>query len=130
MTTTLTPRLIVSGAAKAIEFYRAALGAEEVSRYADATGAVVHTELSVDGAVFTLKDESPTSDPGVGDQAPTSYGGTPVFLSLTVPDARGVGARMEAAGATVVFPIDDHPYGTMGRLADPFGHVWMIHQDG
>jgi PhnB protein len=130
MTTTLTPRLIVSDAAKAIEFYRAALDAEEVSRHTDADGAVVHAELSVEGAVFTLKDESPTSAPGVSDQAPTTYGGTPVFLSLQVPDARAVGARMEAAGATVVFPIDEHPYGTMGRLADPFGHVWMIHQDG
>lgn len=129
MTTTLTPRLIVSDAAKAIEFYRAALGAEEASRYADASGAIVHAELTVDGATFTLKDESPTSAHGVSDQAPTSYGGTPVFLSLQVPDARAVGARMEAAGATVVFPIDDHPYGTMGRFADPFGHIWMIHQD-
>lgn len=130
MTTTLTPRLIVSDAAKAIEFYRTAFGAEEVSRHTDADGAIVHAELAVDGASFTLKDESPTSAPGVSDQAPTSYGGTPVFLALTVPDARAVGARMEAAGATVVFPVDDHAYGTMGRLADPFGHVWMLHQDG
>jgi PhnB protein len=129
MTTTLTPRLIVSDAAKAIEFYRAALDAEEVSRHTDADGAIVHAELSIDGAVLTLKDESPTSAARVSDQAPTTYGGTPVFLSLQVPDARAVGARMEAAGATVIFPIDEHPYGTMGRLADPFGHVWMIHQD-
>lgn len=129
MNTTLTPRLVVSDAAKAIEFYRTAFGAEEITRHTDADGAIVHAELSVDGASFNLKDESPTSASGVSDLAPTSYGGTPVFLALTVPDARAVAGRMEAAGASVIFPVDDHPYGTMGRLADPYGHVWILHQE-
>lgn len=124
MTTTLTPRLVVSDAAKAIDFYTRALGAEERSRYAEPSGAIVHAELSVDGVTFTLKDETP----GTTDLSPTSFGGTSVFLELTVDDVDALGARLEAAGATVVFPIDDHPYGRMGRFADPFGHIWMVAQ--
>lgn len=124
MSTSITARLIVSDAAKAIDFYVDALGASEVSRYADESGAIVHAELSVGGASFTLKDETP----GTTDLGPATFGGTPVILNLTVDDVHALGARMERAGATVVFPIDEHPYGTMGRFADPFGHVWMVAQ--
>ncbi|MQA81979.1 MAG: VOC family protein [Streptosporangiales bacterium] len=124
MSTTITPRLIVSDAAKAIDFYVDALDATEVSRHADPGGAIVHAELTVGGASFTLKDETP----GTTDLGPASFGGTPVILNLTVDDVDALGARMERAGATVIFPIDEHPYGKMGRFADPFGHIWMIAQ--
>lgn len=124
MKTSITPRLIVSDAAKAIDFYVEAFGAVEVSRHTDDGGAVVHAELAVGEASLTLKDETP----GTTDLGPGAFGGTPVILSLTVDDVDALGARMERAGATVIFPIDEHPYGKMGRFADPFGHVWMVAQ--
>jgi len=50
-------------------------------------------------------------------------------MALEVDDADAVGAAMERAGATVIYPIRDQDYGQRGgRLADPYGHLWMIAQ--
>ncbi|MGH8930212.1 MAG: VOC family protein [Egibacteraceae bacterium] len=120
---TLYPRLVVSDAPRAIDFYRAAFGAEEVARHTDDNGKVVHAELKIGGAMFAVKDE------GDGDPAPTTLGGSPVILAVNVTDADAVGDAMTRAGATVIYPIKDWPYGARGgRLADPFGHLWMISQ--
>lgn len=121
--TKLTPRLIVAGAARAIDFYVEALGATEVERSTDGD-KIVHAEVEVDGTTFALKDE----DPGTPDVGPAPLAGSPVILTLTVADADALSAQMEKAGATVVYPIEDHPYGRMGRLRDPFGHVWIVVQ--
>jgi uncharacterized glyoxalase superfamily protein PhnB len=120
----LYARLVVIGAARAIEFYTKALQAKEINRYTDdATGRVVHAELELAGVTFAVKDE------GDGDLAPPTLGGTPVIMAVYVADADAVGRRMQQHGATVVFPIEDQPYGERGgRLADPFGHLWMIAQ--
>jgi PhnB protein len=122
---TLHPRLLVAGADRAIAFYVAAFGAEEVARYTDQDGRIVHAELRIGGAVLALSEE----DLAWQSPAPTSLGGSPVLLTLAVADADQVGARMEAGGARVVFPIQDQFYGKReGRLADPFGHLWIISQ--
>lgn len=117
------PRLVVSDGAKAIDFYVAALGATEVERHTDSDGKIVHAALEINGIAVAVKDE------GGGDPAPGTLGGSPVILALEVDDADTVGAAMERAGATVVYPIQDWEYGARGgRLADPFGHLWMISQ--
>lgn len=120
----LYARLVVIGADQAIEFYTKALNAKEIDRYTDeASGRVVHAELALAGVTLAVKDE------GDGDPAPPTLGGTPVIMALYVDDADAVGRRMEQHGATVVYPIEDQPYGERGgRLADPFGHLWMIAQ--
>ena len=52
-----------------------------------------------------------------------------MILGIDVADADAVAARMIEAGATVIYPITDAEYGMRGgRLADPYGHQWMIHQ--
>lgn len=125
-TASLYPRLIVSDAAGAIEFYVAAFEAKETSeRFTEPSGKIVHAELRFGDVVLTLKDE----EPGTPDVGPAALAGSPVILTLNVPDVDAVGARMEAAGASVIYPIDDHPYGRMGRLRDPYGHVWMLSQN-
>lgn len=117
------PRLVVSDGAAAIDFYKAALGADEVSRFTNPSGKIVHAELTIGPATVALKDE------GDGDPAPTSLGGNPVIMALNVDDADAVAEAMTSAGASVVYPIADQPYGERGgRLADPFGHLWMIAQ--
>ncbi len=118
------PRLVVSDATKAIDFYVTALGARAGERHTGADGKVVHAELTLaDGITIAVKDE------GDGDPSPTSLGGTPVILALDVDDADAVGKAMVGAGASVVYPIQDREYGARGgRLADPFGHLWMISQ--
>lgn len=119
--TGLYPRLVVSDGARAIEFYTAALGAEETARYIGPEGKIVHAELRIGGVKVALKDE------GDGDPAPTTLGGTPVIMAVDVTDAFAVGERLVESGASVVYPVADQPYGQRGgRFADPFGHLWMI----
>jgi PhnB protein len=121
--TGMYPRLVVSDGAKAIDFYVTAFSATEQARFTDPSGRIVHAELKIGPATVAVKDE------GDGDRAPTTLGGTPVIIALDTDDADAIGAGMIAAGATVIFPIADQPYGSRGgRLADPFGHQWMISQ--
>ncbi len=117
----LHPRLVVEGADAALAFYTAALGGEVTERYT-MDGRVVHSMVTAGPIRFAVKDA------GDGDPAP-SGGGVPVIMSLDVSDADAVAERMLAAGATVIHPVSDHDYGDRGgRLADPFGHQWMIAQ--
>src|SRR4051812_25932066 len=94
----LHPRLVIAGATRAIEFYKEAFGAEEIDRYTDSSGRIVHAQLSIGGAVFTVSEEQRQWK----NDAPPSLGGSPVILTLSVDDADAVGARMVKAGATVV----------------------------
>jgi PhnB protein len=120
--TTLAPLLSVRRGVSAIEFYKNAFGAEELMRVEDEKGEVV-ARLSVDGAEFWLADESPQHQ----NFSPESLGGGSVRIVLTVDDPDALFARAVAAGATVVWPVDDQPYGwRVGRLVDPFGHHWEI----
>ena len=117
------PRLVVSDGARAIDFYITALGATETARYTSPDGKIVHVELQVGPATIALKDADEF------DPAPSTLGGSPVIIALDVDNADAVAEAMLAAGATVVFPIHDAEYGERGgRLADPFGHLWMISQ--
>jgi len=116
------PRLVVDGADRALAFYTAAFGGAVVERFTDPDGRVVHAMLAAGPARFAVKDADGH------DPAPTP-GGVPVIIALYVADADEVAARMVEGGATVVFPVADQPYGERGgRLADPFGHLWMIAQ--
>lgn len=121
--TSIIPRLIVKDAPRALAWYAENLGARETARFTAKDGTVVHAELAIDGARFYLVEEQPRWH----SHAPGSLGGSPVLLALTVDDVDGLAARMERAGARVIFPISDQFYGERGgRLEDPFGHVWMI----
>lgn len=121
--TRLYARLVVSDGPRAIEFYRAALGAQEIERYTDPEGRIVHAMLRLGDTVIAVKDADDA------DPAPPSLGGSPVIMALDVSDADAVAEAMLRGGATVVYPVADQHYGQRGgRLADPFGHLWMISQ--
>jgi PhnB protein len=118
----LYPRLVVQDADAALGFYAGAFGAETLERYTDADGRVVHAMVAAGPVRFAVKDAD------AHDPAP-SPGQVPVIMALYVADADGTAARMLERGATVVFEVADQPYGERGgRLADPFGHLWMIAQ--
>jgi PhnB protein len=121
---TLTPYVIVNGAAKAIAFYTQAFGATEVFRLTEPHGdRIGHAELRIGDALLMLADEYPD----FGALGPLSVGGSPVTLHLYVEDVDGVVERATAAGATVVRPVKDEFYGDRaGLIADPFGHKWHL----
>lgn len=117
----IAPMLSVRNGARAVEFYKAALGAREVFRVEDPGGAVV-SRLAVDGAEFWVADESPEH----GNFSPESLGGGTVRMILTVPDPDERVAKAIAAGAGEVVPVQDAYGWRLGRVVDPFGHHWEI----
>src|SRR5205823_3252459 len=111
-----------SDAARAIDFYQRAFGATELMRFTDPRGKVAYAELGIGDARFALKDEEPDLD-----LSPESLGGTTVRIVLQVEDVDAFTDRAIDAGAKVLFPVADRDYGFRdGRLADPFGHMWMV----
>jgi PhnB protein len=122
MKTSLAPMLSVRSGIQAIEFYKTAFGAVELFRVDDGSGSVV-AQMAIDGSEFWLADESPEHF----NFSPATLGGATVRMVLTVEDPDAVFDRAITAGATVVWPVEDQPYGwRVGRLADPFGHHWEI----
>jgi uncharacterized glyoxalase superfamily protein PhnB len=121
---TLSLHLTVKGAAQAIEFYKKAFQATEVSRMPDPSGLIMHASLKVGDSMFFLNDEMPM--PG-GGKSPTSIGGTAVTLNLYVPDADKTYQQAIANGAKEVMPIANQFWGDRyGVIDDPFGHRWAI----
>jgi PhnB protein len=119
----VTPYLIVAGAARAIDFYKQAFGALERMRLTDPGGNVGHAELTIGGSVVMLADEYPD----MGFRGPQAIGGSPVGLHLYVADVDAMFAQALAAGATVLQPVQDKFYGDRsGTLRDPFGHLWTL----
>ncbi len=120
--TAISPMLSVRNGARAVEFYKTAFGAGELFRVEDESGAVV-ARLSVRGAEFWVADESPEHL----NFSPESLGGGSVRLVMIVEDPDAAFERAVAAGAGVVWPVSDQPYGwRVGRIVDPFGHHWEI----
>ena len=120
--TTIAPMLSVRNGARATEFYKTAFGAVELFRL-DGEGGSVVAQLSVGGAEFWVADESPEHL----NFSPESLGGGSVRMVMVVKDPDTVFGRAVAAGATVVQPMTDQPYGwRVGRIVDPFGHHWEI----
>lgn len=120
---TVTPHLVVKGAADAVEFYHQAFGAKEISRMPGPRGKLMHVELRIGDSRVMLADEFPEQ----GRQGPRAIGGSPVSIHLYVEDADATFDRAVAAGAKVVMPLEDTFWGDRhGRLEDPFGHHWAI----
>jgi PhnB protein len=120
---TVTPHLAVRNAAKAIEFYAKAFGAEELFRMPGPGGVIMHAEVRIGDSTVMLGEE----DPGRGATSPQTIGGSPVGLLIYVKDVDASFARAEKAGCTVQMPPTDMFWGDRyGKLVDPFGHHWSL----
>jgi PhnB protein len=120
---TITPYLIIDGAAAAIDFFQRAFGAKEVFRMEGPGGKIGHAEMQVGDSRFMLADENPQ----MGARGPKSFGGSPISILLYVEDCDAFFARAVAAGAKTVRPLEDQFYGDrIGGLEDPYGHVWYV----
>jgi PhnB protein len=120
---TVTPYLIIDGAAKAIDFYKKAFGATELMRMPGPGGKIGHAEIKIGDSPVMMADEHPE----MGYRSPKAHNTTPVSLLLYVEDADKVFNQAISAGAKSIRPMKDQFYGDrMGTLEDPFGHVWSI----
>jgi PhnB protein len=125
---TVTPRLVVRNGAAAIDFYRKAFGAEELGeRFTGPDGELIHAEMRIGDSVVMISDEG---DNGAPAKSPESLGGVVSAIMATYwEDVDAAWQRAVAAGAEVVYPLDDQFYGDRGgRLRDPFGQQWMLSQ--
>ena len=119
---TAMPRLRLKNAGAAIEFYKQAFGAQEVTRF-EAQGRIAHAVLSIGNSSIAVGEEAPE----YGFFGPEALGGSPVRIHLYVDDADALAARAVAAGGRLVMPVKDQFYGDRsGSVADPFGYVWDI----
>jgi PhnB protein len=121
---TVTPALTIRGAAEAIEFYKKAFGAVEVSRFSGPDGhSVMHAEIRVGDSAIMLSDEFPN----MGARAPSSLGATTGSLYLYVEDVDAAFRKAVAAGAKPDMPPADMFWGDrFAKLTDPYGHSWSL----
>jgi PhnB protein len=119
----VTPHILVRGAAKAIEFYKNAFGAQEISRSPTPDGRLMHAMIRVGDSFIFLADEFPE----MGGAAAPSPGQSPVVLHLYVQDADATWNQAISAGGKPKMPLMDMFWGDRyGQLLDPFGHTWAL----
>jgi PhnB protein len=127
-TCTLTPRLVVSDGAAAIEFYARAFGAEELGdRFTGPTGEVIHAQIRIGESEVAITDSTGDESP---QTSPDGLGGSvTAIMSLNCANVDAAWERAIGAGAGVIFALADQFYGERGgRLRDPFGQQWMMSQ--
>lgn len=119
----VTPYLTLHDAARALDFYKRAFGAQEVVRMDGPDGKIAHAEIKIGDSMIMLADEMP----GAGSRSPQSLGGTSGGIFLYVENADAVFSQAVSAGAQVEMPLADMFWGDRyGRLKDPFGHSWSV----
>jgi PhnB protein len=114
--------LTVDDADKAIDFYKRAFGAREISRLpmGDKVG---HAELKIGDTQIMLSDEFPEH----GNIGPKSRGGSSVGFLIYLEDVDGAFRKAIDAGGTETMAVEDQFWGDrMGSLTDPFGHKWSL----
>jgi PhnB protein len=122
---TITPSLVIAGAAEAIEFYKRAFGAKEMNRMPTPDGKIMHAELKIGDSVLMMSDDMA---PGPS-KSPSALGGTSAVIGVYTKDADGMWAKATQAGAKVLMPLSEQFWGDKyGQIQDPFGHVWSIMQ--
>ncbi len=119
----VTPYLVIDGAARALEFYKRVFGATERMRMPGPDGKLGHAEIKIGDSVIMLADEHPD----MGARGPRAFGGAAVGIVLYVNDVDATVKSAVAEGAKLVQPVEDKFYGDrMGTIEDPFGHQWHV----
>ena len=119
----VTPAIVVRDAAKAIDFYKEAFGAEEIDRMQGPDGSVMHAEIRIGNSIVMLGEENPAWQ----TKSPLTLGGVHGSLHIYVDDADASVARAVAAGCEMRYPLEDAFWGDRyGKVTDPFGHEWGL----
>ncbi len=120
---TVTPYLVINGAAKAIEFYKKAFGAKEIDRAPMPDSSLMHATIKIGDSIIMMSDEFPGSD----SKSPTSAGATTFNLHVYSKDVDKLWNQAVAAGAKPTMPLENQFWGERyGKLQDPFGHIWSV----
>jgi PhnB protein len=120
---TVMPYIVCRGAAKAIEFYKRALGARAKAVMAAPDGSIMHAEILIEGSVVMLGDEMPA----MGATSPETIGGTASGIFIYTTNVDKAYARAIAAGAKAEMPPADMFWGDRYcKFIDPFGHRWSV----
>ena len=121
---TVTPNLTLRDAAKAIDFYKRALGAQEVARFPAPDGkSIWHAELKIGDSIFYVNDEMP----GMSRPAPSAENPVPVTMWLHVKDCDAAFDRAIKAGAKELGKPTDMFWGDRcAGVLDPFGYMWSF----
>lgn len=121
--TSLTPFLVVDGAAKAIEFYCSVFGATVIEKMDGSDGSIAHAELDFGNGRLQLSDPNPD----YGLEAPERRESVTHSTVLYCPDVDEVVARAAAAGATIREPLTTFVTGDrFASIVDPFGQRWAV----
>jgi PhnB protein len=118
---TITPYLCCAGAAEALRFYVRVFGAAVRDEIVQPDGRLGHAELVIGRGSVMLADEFPEID-----FVRPRPGGTSVMIHAQVPDARAIAARATEAGASMIQALHEDDGALRCKLADPWGHVWLI----
>ena len=117
---TITPQLTLNTAAQTIDWYKKALGAEELSRNIGPDGRIMHAELKIGDSRFMASDV-------MMGKGPKEFGGSPAGFWIYTKDADALFNRAVAAGGKVNMAIADQFWGDRaGALNDPEGYTWWI----
>lgn len=119
----VTPYLIIKGAAAAIDYYKKVFGATDLFRMQAPDGKIGHAEIKIGDSPIMLADEHPE----LGHVGPQTLGGTSVGIMIYVDDVDTMFKQAITAGGKEVKPVEDQFYGDRsGTLKDPFGHMWTV----
>jgi PhnB protein len=121
----ITPYLIVKGAAQAIDYYKKVFDATEIMRMSSPDGKIGHAELKIGNSRIMLADENPSM--GQGHTSAATIGSSPVSFYVYFPNVDQIVERATAEGAKILKPVEDQFYGDRtGFIQDPFGHLWGV----
>jgi len=124
---TIMPALRYKDAPAAIEWLCQVLGFEKKAVYPGPNGTIGHAELMLGGGMIMLGSHKDDAY-GRGFRSPSEVGGVETRSAyIVVPDADSVYARAQAAGATIVRPMQNTDYGSREfGVKDPEGHSWSV----
>jgi len=118
----VTPSLAINGASLAIEWYKRAFGAKELTRETMADGKLIHARVRIGDSIVMLSDVFPG-----GHKDPLQLGGSSITLHIYSNNVDALWKRAVEAGARVDMRLDDMFWGERyGQLTDPFGHSWSL----
>lgn len=119
--TTVKPFLTVHNAKKAVDFYVSAFGAIETKRF-DMPDQKISSVIEIEKAEFYVGDEEPQN----GNLSPDLKSSSPVRIILQTKNAGELFEKAIRFGATEICPMTTEEDWRIGKLKDPFGHIWEI----